>query len=146
VRAEPGRSGAGEDRPEEATVSLYDDGDADGEPSTIERTVACKIRVNYPHVSGHISTRVNVDARVDCEEAVPTINLAVGLWRDGQEVAQKMDTAALRSWLRVFANTPCVPGTYEAIGIATVHQQPGFVPRQLTLVGHSGAIHIPACP
>jgi hypothetical protein len=94
-----------------------------GTASAAERTITCEIKVLYPHNSRHFPGTVNVEASVECGEAVPAMSLAVQLF-----------TATGKNKLKGnAANGACIPGTYRGVAAAVVQFPSGFKPPQLNL-------------
>jgi hypothetical protein len=84
--------------------------------------VGCGLRVDYPHESTHFPGTVNVVAEFTCNDLVASIEMAIGLTRDGQEVAyQTFVGSGVKTLERhVATSLPCVDGAYQGGATAVV--------------------------
>jgi hypothetical protein len=132
---------------------LGDDGaDADNPcvESTEEETVGivnCSLRVDWPHLSGHKTGTINVEAKVECNAPVAGIEMTVGLARDGQEVVShtiaNSGVASLKG--NVATTPPCVSGAYQGAAAALVTFPSPSLATGHTLNGNSPTLPI-TCP
>jgi hypothetical protein len=106
--------------------------------------VGCALYVDYPHESMHEPGTINVMARFNCNNPVASIEMTVGLARDGQEVVRKkfFDYNIKTTKHNVATSLPCVDGFYEGAASAIVGFGPSAFPATGTLNSNSTIVQV----
>lgn len=111
----------------------------------IHQTITCTITVQNPHKSSHVPGTINVISRVQCTAPVAGIASALGLyWNYSTLVSSNSATNTGVAALQINTTTPCVNGTYDALGLATIFFPAGYTPPTGDIGAWSSAVSI-AC-
>jgi hypothetical protein len=92
-------------------------------------TIRCGVRVNWPHPSGHVPGRINVDATISCTAPMTSLAMIVGLFDGfGNLISWNVDSNSGRSYIRVSTNGPCVDGVYFGAAYGVMVPPAGYFP------------------
>lgn len=119
------------DEPSELT---YDDPD--------QGLIVCRLSIDHPHPSGHVTGNVNVVARTRCTSPVAEIQMQIALARDGLTMASRGDSRTGRDLLQINAATSCIKGVYQGRVWATIYFPPDYLPAPQRLYEISPSIPI----
>lgn len=105
----------------------------------------CTLNVQYPHKSTHVPSTINVIGGVSCTGTPPAkMSLTISLYKWGHctptctwytIAVGATKTNYNSSTISANAAGPCVNGTYEGYGNATITAPPGSTPAVLYLYG-----------
>ena len=139
LSAAPATAAPAKDR---ATVRLTVSSVAgDARSADLQQVITCTLTVHNPHKSSHVPGTIEVTSQVQCTAPVAKIVQKLGLYRT-HLVGWNSDSNTGVAVHKIKTTAPCLNGSYDALGLATVYFPPGYNPPSGSLGAWSPAVSI----